>query len=135
MGAQAFNLSYLGCRDGKDCSSRPAWAKWFWDPHLNQWLGLVARACHSGYMGKHKLEGCSPDWQGIKWGTISKITKQKGLVQVVKCLPSKDEVWVHPLVLQKKKKERYLLYPVNRLINLRLILAHYMYIYIKYRWR
>jgi hypothetical protein len=39
-------LDNLGGIDQENHSSRSAWAKKFMRPHLNQWWGMVAYACH-----------------------------------------------------------------------------------------
>jgi hypothetical protein len=54
MVAQACNPSYLGGRDQKDLSSRPAQAKKFMRSHLNQCLHAMTNACHPSYAGKYK---------------------------------------------------------------------------------
>jgi hypothetical protein len=61
---KACNPSYLRGGNEED-HSKPAQGKSSWDPHLNQWLGMVVHTCHTSYdtignRGKHKQEDLGP---------------------------------------------------------------------------
>jgi hypothetical protein len=90
--AQAWNPSYSGSRDQEDVS-RSAWVKSSWAPHLTQWLGAVAHACHTSYMGSiNRRIAVQVAQHKIKWEPISKITEAKrpgGVAQVVQYLTGK----------------------------------------------
>jgi hypothetical protein len=62
-------------------------------PHLNKWLGAVACACHTSYVGKGmKRRNIVQFFSGLKQAPMSKITniKRAGEVaQVLEYLPSK----------------------------------------------
>jgi hypothetical protein len=51
---QVYNPSYLRGGDQVGLGSRPVLGEKFMRPHLNQWLSVVAHACHLSYSGKHK---------------------------------------------------------------------------------
>jgi hypothetical protein len=84
--AQACNPSYLGV----EIRRITVWGKKFTrPPHLNQWLSMVACACHPSYMGKHKEEDHCPGWPRHKASPYLNNSQCKK-VQMVE--PSKPKV-------------------------------------------
>jgi hypothetical protein len=56
MMAHTYNPGYSEVREREDLGLRLAWTKKFTRLHLNQWLGLVAHACHPQLHSKAKID-------------------------------------------------------------------------------